>query len=83
MQGDDEEQRKRWTDEAVALLEAAEAPSVLQAMNSSDPDLAMGSLMGRARPKDDPAAREVMGGTGALAGMALWLQMAAFGPGPR
>ena len=51
MQEDDEKQRKRWTDKAVALLIAAEAPSVLQAMNSSDPDLAMGSLMGRARPK--------------------------------
>ena len=50
MQEDDEKQRKRWTDKAVALLKAAEAPSVLQAMNSSDPDLAMGSLMGRARP---------------------------------
>ena len=50
-QEDDEKQRKRWTDKAVALLKAAEAPSVLQAMNSSDPDLAMGSLMGRARPK--------------------------------
>ena len=82
-QEDDEKQRKRWTDKAVALLKAAEAPSVLQAMNSSDPDLAMGSLMGRARPKTIQLGREVMGGTGALAGMALWLQMAAFGPGPR
>ena len=51
MQEDDEKQRKRWTDKTVALLKAAEAPSVLQAMNSSDPDLAMGSLVGRARPK--------------------------------